>query len=853
MPRPLPALAAVLLLLVSAGPPPIPAADEIERNWAREGKATQSSVTLGGEAARAIDGNRNGNWGAGSVTHTAQENEPYWQVDLGAAHYIDEIRIYNRTDCCGERLKQVMVFWVNNTTGFAARDIATLMGENTSDKPATAVYFKPFFHQAGDPDPVTGKPGPVTTIRLTGNDCGLDGQPGCLMRFVRIQLAGEGPLSLAEVEIVEKGRIEGPALVDDAVTWAPTGITSTAPGVAMATLGERILLYYRGSDGLLHASDHLAEGPAAPGSPTLSAEAPAAALSATGDRAYVAVRTSAGAVAIAEGDPSAGGLGGPVWATVGEAGLPPSVASGCGRAVAAWTDRGRLLATWKSVGDAPGSGWSAATIVSRSSASVPALAVNSRGDIGVAFVGPGGAINFATLPCAALGTTPGWTGQVALVGFAKGNPSLAAFGTHFVLATLGGDDRGYIAMQRAVGPGEAWQGFEPLPAGQRGGLGMRLAEAPRLFLMSGAIVAAGRDRQTQELRAWVKYPNRLAPGDPWMGGRVVGGGGRSAMPAAMASLGRSRLWGMWDAPSELYVAAMGIGDRRVYGLNLGRWLARDVLEQDLSLDLVGMLGIAPQADRGLDPVMAPNYLEQMLTLLTLPRAARDQVTGTKCGSLTLATRLVLDRNYLSGQFDPGSCPWQVKYGTTRFPASTMFHEWLHMDAATRNIPAMEGFKAAFPFAGSGLDPAASGMRACTRDADCGGDRCQLAGDTTGGQASTRDYADDEWTIRRWDTTRVCVSAGGTEGRRPQGGISWYDVGTNDHAFIHVAIAYRWYGEDLRAWVQQDLARGNDQLQRRYAWVRDNYFGGVEYNGRLTSGAGLPGSDRSLGVFGMPDR
>ncbi|MBK8006028.1 MAG: hypothetical protein IPK12_19475 [Gemmatimonadetes bacterium] len=139
-------------------------------------------------------------------------------------------------------------------------------------------------------------------------------------------------------------------------------------------------------------------------------------------------------------------------------------------------------------------------------------------------------------------------------------------------------------------------------------------------------------------------------------GRVVGGAGKSGMPAAMASLGASRLWGTWDAPSELYVAALGQGDGRVYALNLGRWLARDVFEHDLSLDLVGMLGIAPQADRGLDPVTSPNYVEQMLALLALPTAARSQVTGTKCGNLTLATRLVLDRNYLSGQFSPSSCP-----------------------------------------------------------------------------------------------------------------------------------------------------------------------------------------------------
>src|SRR5262245_34865158 len=93
-------LAGVLI----AGLTSFASAADIERNWALHGTATQSSTAFGADAQRAIDGNENGNWPAGSVTHTTQEVDPFWQIDLGASYYIDGIRIFNRTDCCQDRL-----------------------------------------------------------------------------------------------------------------------------------------------------------------------------------------------------------------------------------------------------------------------------------------------------------------------------------------------------------------------------------------------------------------------------------------------------------------------------------------------------------------------------------------------------------------------------------------------------------------------------------------------------------------------------------------------------------------------------------------------------------------------------
>lgn len=82
-------------------------------NVALNGTATQSSTAYGGLASRAIDGDTDGAWSAGSVTHTENEDNAWWQVDLGADHNIDEIVIYNRTDsCCTERLSNfVVLMW----------------------------------------------------------------------------------------------------------------------------------------------------------------------------------------------------------------------------------------------------------------------------------------------------------------------------------------------------------------------------------------------------------------------------------------------------------------------------------------------------------------------------------------------------------------------------------------------------------------------------------------------------------------------------------------------------------------------------------------------------------------------
>ena len=67
-------------------------------NVATDGVATQVSEAFNGPARYAIDGNTSGEYTAGSTTHTAAEDNPWWQLQLNKLSNIARIVIWNRTD-----------------------------------------------------------------------------------------------------------------------------------------------------------------------------------------------------------------------------------------------------------------------------------------------------------------------------------------------------------------------------------------------------------------------------------------------------------------------------------------------------------------------------------------------------------------------------------------------------------------------------------------------------------------------------------------------------------------------------------------------------------------------------------
>ena len=67
-------------------------------NVAPKGGASQSSTDGDGEASRAIDRDTNGDFDAASTTLTKAQDNPWWELDLGADTPLEELAIWNRTD-----------------------------------------------------------------------------------------------------------------------------------------------------------------------------------------------------------------------------------------------------------------------------------------------------------------------------------------------------------------------------------------------------------------------------------------------------------------------------------------------------------------------------------------------------------------------------------------------------------------------------------------------------------------------------------------------------------------------------------------------------------------------------------
>lgn len=88
-----------------------------ETNVARKGTATQSTTAFEGPAPLAIDGNTDGHYfDAKSTTHTAQQDRPWWEVDLGDSYRVDQIAIWNRNDTAevGDRLKPYRIILLDD-------------------------------------------------------------------------------------------------------------------------------------------------------------------------------------------------------------------------------------------------------------------------------------------------------------------------------------------------------------------------------------------------------------------------------------------------------------------------------------------------------------------------------------------------------------------------------------------------------------------------------------------------------------------------------------------------------------------------------------------------------------------
>ncbi len=159
---------------------PPPSRQQVEADWLRQDDlrflpaSSGSEVTREQDAAGAVDGVKDGKWGF----HTADENQPWWQVDLGQPAPIERVAIWNRCDGHAARNARIIVSLSDDGKSFrqAHQHDGTVFQGFTDQKPLV--------------------------VKL----------PGASARFVRLSLPEKSYFHLDEVEVFATGATNNLAL-----------------------------------------------------------------------------------------------------------------------------------------------------------------------------------------------------------------------------------------------------------------------------------------------------------------------------------------------------------------------------------------------------------------------------------------------------------------------------------------------------------------------------------------------------------------------------------------------------------------------------------------------------------------
>jgi F5/8 type C domain len=146
-------------------------------NVALGGTATQTSfLGFGEQPGYAIDGNRDGYWWNSSCTVTGNVAGASWQVVLATPSLVNEVVIWNRSDCCGNRLSSFRVDVLDGST----------------------VVFQQSFHTDGSQVPN----GDYLRVKIPGA-----GVNATAVRLSNVGINAEGTriLQFAEVEVIRYG------------------------------------------------------------------------------------------------------------------------------------------------------------------------------------------------------------------------------------------------------------------------------------------------------------------------------------------------------------------------------------------------------------------------------------------------------------------------------------------------------------------------------------------------------------------------------------------------------------------------------------------------------------------------
>ncbi|WP_412538812.1 alpha-L-fucosidase [Longispora sp. K20-0274] len=153
------------------------------RDLAPAGQATQSSTYPGHPATLANDGDTSG--ASVANAHTNSEAQPWWALDLRSKEPLTNVVVWNRTDCCTDRLANFYLL--------------------ASDNPITSTDLTTARNQAGVSSYyVATMTGASQTIAVNRS-----------ARFLRVQLVGTNYLNIAEVQVY------GPSMLmeKDASGW----------------------------------------------------------------------------------------------------------------------------------------------------------------------------------------------------------------------------------------------------------------------------------------------------------------------------------------------------------------------------------------------------------------------------------------------------------------------------------------------------------------------------------------------------------------------------------------------------------------------------------------------------------
>ncbi|NLY02474.1 MAG: hypothetical protein GXY83_40860 [Rhodopirellula sp.] len=162
------AILAFLSSIMAVSAEPAITSGQIENDWLRQNELRcRPPIPLGTarpeeDAVGGCDGVKNGTWGF----HTQNEDQPWWQVDLGQATPLDRIVLFNRCDGCAARNNRILVLLSNDANAW----------EQAYQHDGTTFYG----HSGGKP----------LTVPLAGRKA----------RYVRLQLPGKGYFHLDEVE-----------------------------------------------------------------------------------------------------------------------------------------------------------------------------------------------------------------------------------------------------------------------------------------------------------------------------------------------------------------------------------------------------------------------------------------------------------------------------------------------------------------------------------------------------------------------------------------------------------------------------------------------------------------------------